>query len=419
MDAQRYATPFDGFKFKGIKESEISRAMTSRYFEDLNVNAEVDVVIVGAGSAGLSCAYELSKHPDVKIRKPAHKLLDELSIPYDDEGNFVVVKHAALMTSTLLSKVLAAPNIKLFNATAAEDLIVKDIPAKGGRHVAGAVTNWTLVSLNHDTQMCMDPNTILSKVMVSSTGHDGPMGASGEVAIIEQGVAPGGGAWLGGQLFSAMCIRKPAHKLLDELSIPYDDEGNFVVVKHAALMTSTLLSKVLAAPNIKLFNATAAEDLIVKDIPAKGGRHVAGAVTNWTLVSLNHDTQMCMDPNTILSKVMVSSTGHDGPMGASGVKRLAKLGMIEKAPGMGALDMNTAEDAVVDRTREIVPGMVICGMEVAELDGCPRMGPTFGAMFISGLKAAHCALASLRRQREEAGEVQAETPEQKTLQATH
>lgn len=124
-----------------------------------------------------------------------------------------------------------------------------------------------------------------------------------------------------------------------------------VVVKHAALLTSTLLSKVLAAPNIKLFNATAgacpapsprrapkrlascaalhrvhcvmhgggggpsrdepisglrfpslhsstclpaAEDLIVKDEEAKGGRHVAGAVTNWTLVSLNHDTQMCM-----------------------------------------------------------------------------------------------------------------------------
>ena len=46
-------------------------------------------------------------------------------------------------------------------------------------------------------------------------------------------------------------------------------------------------------------------------------------------------------------KVMVSSTGHDGPMGASGVKRLSKLGMITGAPGMGALDMNSAEDAVV------------------------------------------------------------------------
>ncbi len=28
---------------------------------------EVDVVIVGAGSAGLSCAYELSKYPEVKV----------------------------------------------------------------------------------------------------------------------------------------------------------------------------------------------------------------------------------------------------------------------------------------------------------------------------------------------------------------
>jgi hypothetical protein len=36
-------------------------------------------------------------------------------------------------------------------------------------------------------------------------------------------------------------------------------------------------------------------------------------------------------------------------------------------------------------------------MQVAELDGAPRMGPTFGAMFISGQKAAHCAINSLNR----------------------
>ena len=69
--------------------------------------------------------------------------------------------------------------MKLFNATACEDLIVREDPVSG-RYVGGAVTNWTLVSLNHDTQMCMDPNVIESKVLVSSTGHDGPMGASGE-----------------------------------------------------------------------------------------------------------------------------------------------------------------------------------------------------------------------------------------------
>lgn len=280
------SNPFDDFKFAPIRESQVSRAMTSRYFQDLNEYAECDVIIVGAGSAGLSCAYELSKHPDVKV------------------------------------------------------------------------------------------------------------------AIVEQGVAPGGGAWLGGQLFSAMVVRKPANELLDELSVPYEDEGDYVVIKHAALFTSTLLSKVLQAPNIKLFNATAVEDLVIRDDAAKGP-YVGGAVTNWTLVSLNHDTQMCMDPNVLESKVMVSSTGHDGPMGASGVKRLAKLGLVKSAPGMAALDMNSAEDAVVNHTREVVPGMVICGMEVAELDGCPRMGPTFGAMFMSGQKAAHCALNSLRRQKAE------------------
>jgi cysteine-dependent adenosine diphosphate thiazole synthase len=41
------------------------------------------------------------------VRKPADKLLDELNVPYEDEGEFVVIKHASLFTSTLLSKVLA------------------------------------------------------------------------------------------------------------------------------------------------------------------------------------------------------------------------------------------------------------------------------------------------------------------------
>ncbi|WOH11752.1 hypothetical protein DCAR_0831243 [Daucus carota subsp. sativus] len=203
------------------------------------------------------------------------------------------------------------------------------------------------------------------------------------------GLSPGGGAWLGGQLFSAMIVRKPAHKFLDELEIEYDEQDNYVVIKHAALFTSTIMSKLLARPNVKLFNAVAAEDLIVR------GDRVAGVVTNWALVSMNHDTQSCMDPNVMEAKVVVSSCGHDGPFGATGVKRLRSIGMIESVPGMKALDMNAAEDAIVRLTREIVPGMIVTGMEVAEIDGSPRMGPTFGAMMMSGQKAAHLALRAL------------------------
>lgn len=47
----------------------------------------------------------------------------------------------------------------MMNATAVEDLIIRP-DFEGKQRVAGVVTNWTLVSLNHDTQSCMDPNVI-------------------------------------------------------------------------------------------------------------------------------------------------------------------------------------------------------------------------------------------------------------------
>ncbi|ROT36368.1 STI35 protein [Sodiomyces alkalinus F11] len=280
---------WESFAFQPIRESQVSRTMTRRYFADLDKYAESDVVIVGAGSCGLSAAYSLAKQrPDLKI------------------------------------------------------------------------------------------------------------------ALIEAGVAPGGGAWLGGQLFSAMVMRKPADKFLTDLGVPFEDEGEsspFVVVKHAALFTSTLLSRVLSFPNVKLFNATAVEDLITRrydqgEAEGEGfGIRVAGVVTNWTLVSMHHDDQSCMDPNTINAPVIISTTGHDGPFGAFSAKRLVSMQAIERLGGMRGLDMNSAEDAIVKRTREIVPGLIIGGMELSEVDGANRMGPTFGAMVLSGVKAAEEAIA--------------------------
>jgi thiamine thiazole synthase len=183
-------------------------------------------------------------------------------------------------------------------------------------------------------------------------------------------------------------MRKPAEQFLDEVGVPYEDEGDYVVVKHAALFTSTLLSKVLAFPNVKLFNATAVEDLITRRDEETGEIRIAGVVTNWTLVSMHHDDQSCMDPNTINAPVIVSTTGHDGPFGAFSVKRLVSMGTLDKLGGMRGLDMQSAEDAIVKRTREVVPGLIVGGMELSEVDGANRMGPTFGAMALSGVKAA-------------------------------
>ena len=139
-----------------------------------------------------------------------------------------------------------------------------------------------------------------------------------------------------------MIVRKPAQTFLEDVGVPFEEKENYVVVKHAALFTSTILSKVLQRPNVKLFNATAVEDLIVKQ------NEVKGVVTNWALVTLvGHDTQSCMDPNVIESKVVVSGCGHDGPFGASTVKRLQAIKMVEKGEGMRCLDMNAAEDGKI------------------------------------------------------------------------
>jgi cysteine-dependent adenosine diphosphate thiazole synthase len=165
---------------------------------------------------------------------------------------------------------------------------------------------------------------------------------------------------------------------------------------YQALFTSTLLSKVLSFPNIKLFNATAVEDLITRPLsPGSSSVRIAGVVTNWTLVSMHHDDQSCMDPNTINAPITISTTGHDGPFGAFSVKRLVSMQQLEKLGGMRGLDMNTAEDAIVKRTREVVPGLIVGGMELSEFDGANRMGPTFGAMIFSGMVAAETALKVL------------------------
>ena len=62
------AGEWENFTFSPIRESQVSRAMTRRYFADLDTYAESDVVIVGAGSCGLSTAYTLAKaRPELKI----------------------------------------------------------------------------------------------------------------------------------------------------------------------------------------------------------------------------------------------------------------------------------------------------------------------------------------------------------------
>ncbi|MDQ8039655.1 MAG: hypothetical protein REH83_04540, partial [Rickettsiella sp.] len=66
-----------------------------------------------------------------------------------------------------------------------------------------------------------------------------------------------------------------------------------------------------------------------------------------------------------------------------------------EAKGMGALSVEVSEDALVENTGCVFPGLFVAGMSVSESFGLHRMGPTFGGMLLSGEKVARLLLEQL------------------------
>lgn len=206
-----------------------------------------------------------------------------------------------------------------------------------------------------------------------------------KVLIVERNNYLGGGFWIGGYFMNKLTIRAPAHEVLEELGVPCEEAKDGLYVADAPHACSKLIAAACDA-GVKFMPLTYLEDVVLKE------ERMAGVLVNWSPIIHLPREIAALDPIPLEARVVIDATGHD----ACVVKKLEQRGLI-KTRGEGALWIEESEDAVVENTGEAYPGLVVTGMAVAAVYGLPRMGPTFGAMLLSGKRAAEVTAQILHK----------------------
>jgi len=165
-----------------MKEIDISRAIVEEYNKRLLEHLENDVVIVGAGPAGLAAGYYLAK-AGIKttvlekrlsigggiwggaagynvIAVEDKDILDEIGVATKRQKDLYVAD--AIEFATALCYRAKNAGAEIFNLMEAEDIILK------AEMVEGVVVNSTHLKL---AGLPVDPLCISSKYVIDATGH--------------------------------------------------------------------------------------------------------------------------------------------------------------------------------------------------------------------------------------------------------
>lgn len=209
--------------------------------------------------------------------------------------------------------------------------------------------------------------------------------------LVERQEAPGGLLWSGGYVFTKSTICAPAHQVLLDLQVPCrpvpEIEGMYVVDSpHAA---ARLVAAAYEA-GVRILNLTEVVDLILRRDGA-----LEGVVVELTALEQGCHPSAPVTPIALESQVIVDASGHVAVV----ADLLARHGRFNELPGHGPMWAARSEQLVVEHTREIYPGCFVAGRAVVAVEGCPRMGPTYGSMLLSGIRAAQLVSERLSRRK--------------------
>lgn len=209
-----------------------------------------------------------------------------------------------------------------------------------------------------------------------------------KVAQFDRKLSPGGGMWGGAMMFNQIVVQQDAMDIVKDFGINYEAYDQDLFVMDSVESTAALLYQAVHA-GATIFNCYSVEDVIFKK------NVVSGVVVNWTPVLREG---MHVDPLNIMAKCVIDGTGHDSEMCSTvarknGIRLATDTGAVV---GERSLDVVTGEAEVVNGTKEIYPGLYVCGMAASAVSGTPRMGPIFGGMLMSGKKVADLIIQKLK-----------------------